>query len=126
MQVIGQAVLSMSPEESDRVFPQLYLPIVEEANARTWYPWRALFPTESWRAYYRCINELNAFVTDVIRRRAHAFDEVRPPTKEGATGQAAPAPACVVCPCVVCIISVDMREIGRAHGATLLRRVNFL
>jgi hypothetical protein len=76
VQVIGQAVLSLSPEESDRVFPQLYLPIVEEANARTWYPWRALFPTASWRAYYRCINELNAFVTDVIRRRARAFEQV--------------------------------------------------
>lgn len=87
LQVIGQAVLSMSPEESDRVFPQLYLPIVEEANARTWYPWRALFPTESWRAYYRCINELNAFVTDVIRRRAHAFDEARAQGRDPCEGR---------------------------------------
>ncbi len=40
LQVIGQTVLSLKPEESDKVFPQLYLPIVEEANARTWYPYR--------------------------------------------------------------------------------------
>lgn len=77
LQVIGQAVLSLSPEESDRVFPQLYLPIVEEANARTWYPWRAFIPTSSWRAYYRCINELNAFVTSVIKKRANLFNEAR-------------------------------------------------
>jgi cytochrome P450 len=87
LQVIGQAVLSMSPEESDRVFPQLYLPIVEEANARTWYPWRALFPTASWRAYHRCINELNAFVTDVIQRRARVFDEARSQGRDPCEGR---------------------------------------
>ena len=114
MQVIGQAVLSMSPEESDRVFPQLYLPIVEEANARTWYPWRALFPTESWRAYYRCINELNAFVTDVIRRRAHAFDEVRPPTKEGATRSSSMwCRVCRVCVSMLCgvLLSICLYDV---------------
>lgn len=30
LQVIAEALLSLSPEESDRVFPELYLPIMEE------------------------------------------------------------------------------------------------
>ena len=47
LQVIGESVLSLSWQESDRVFPQLYLPIVEEANKRTWYPWRAYMPTKA-------------------------------------------------------------------------------
>ena len=30
LQVIGELILSLSPEESERIFPQLYLPIVVE------------------------------------------------------------------------------------------------
>lgn len=45
LQVIGELILSLSPEESERVFPQLYLPIVTEANLRIWQPWRAFLPT---------------------------------------------------------------------------------
>ena len=45
LQVIGELILSLSPEESARVFPELYLPIVTEANARIFQPWRAFLPT---------------------------------------------------------------------------------
>jgi cytochrome P450 len=36
LEVIGQAVLSLSHEESRKIFPMLYLPIVQEANTRVW------------------------------------------------------------------------------------------
>jgi len=45
LQVIGELILSLSPEESAEVFPNLYLPIVEEANRRIWEPYRAFLPT---------------------------------------------------------------------------------
>ena len=45
LQVIGELILSLSPEESAQVFPNLYLPIVEEANRRIWEPYRAFLPT---------------------------------------------------------------------------------
>jgi cytochrome P450 len=34
LQVIGEAILSLTPEESDRVFPHLYLPIMVRLGAR--------------------------------------------------------------------------------------------
>jgi cytochrome P450 len=34
LQVIGEAILSLTPEESDRVFPHLYLPIMVRAPCR--------------------------------------------------------------------------------------------
>lgn len=69
LQVIGQAVLSLSPEESDKVFPSLYLPIVEEANKRTWYPFRAYLPTPGNFEYHSSIRKLNEYVTKTIRGR---------------------------------------------------------
>lgn len=44
LQVIGEAILSMSHEEADKVFPLLYLPIMEEANKRSLRPWREYMP----------------------------------------------------------------------------------
>ena len=38
LQVIGDAVLSLPPAECDRVFPELYLPVMEEANLRALRP----------------------------------------------------------------------------------------
>ena len=69
LQVIADAVLSMPPEESDEVFPKLYLPIVEEANVRTWMPFRSYLPTPGNFAFRRASEELDAFVTDLIERR---------------------------------------------------------
>ena len=40
LQVIGEAVLSLPPDECDAVFPELYLPVMEEANLRALRPWR--------------------------------------------------------------------------------------
>jgi hypothetical protein len=46
--VIGEAILSLPPEECDRVFPQLYLPVMEEANQRVLRPHLKYLPTPSW------------------------------------------------------------------------------
>ncbi|MBK7823690.1 hypothetical protein [Nannocystis sp.] len=44
LQVIAEAALSMTPEESDDVLPRLYEPLVAEANRRVWLPARAHLP----------------------------------------------------------------------------------
>jgi len=53
LQVIGEAILSLSPEESDDLFPSLYLPIMDECNARSLSPWRTYLPTPEWFAHRR-------------------------------------------------------------------------
>ena len=55
LQVIGEAILSMSHEEADKVFPLLYLPIMEEANKRSLRPWREYMPNAEWFAHRRRI-----------------------------------------------------------------------
>ena len=50
LQVIGEAILSLQPEQSDELFPSLYLPIMDECNARSLSPWRAWTPTPEWFA----------------------------------------------------------------------------
>ena len=69
LQVIGEAVLSMTPAECDASLPALYLPIVEEANVRAWYPMRAWLPLPSTFHYNACVRRLNNFVVDLIKRR---------------------------------------------------------
>ena len=73
LQVIGEAVLSLSPEESDSVFPELYLPIVEESNRRTWYPFRAYLPLPATFAHSKAVKELNSYVTNLIKTRRDEF-----------------------------------------------------
>ncbi|EDQ87567.1 uncharacterized protein MONBRDRAFT_33214 [Monosiga brevicollis MX1] len=69
LQVIGELILSLSPEESSRVFPDLYLPIMEEANRRVWEPYRAYIPTPGWFHYNRTLHELNNYLCNLIRKR---------------------------------------------------------
>lgn len=69
LQVIAEALVSLSPEESDETFATMYLPIVEEGNARTWNPERMYLPTPSWFKYHRDVKKLNDYVTDIIRKR---------------------------------------------------------
>lgn len=73
LQVIGEAILSLPPEECDRVFPPLYLPVMEESNRRVLQPWRHLWPPLT-RAYARNVAALDAFIKGVIadRRAARA------------------------------------------------------
>eukprot|EP00055_Hartaetosiga_balthica_P014591 m.80731 g.80731 ORF g.80731 m.80731 type:complete len:553 (+) comp8633_c0_seq1:75-1733(+) len=70
LQVIGELILSLTPEESKRVFPDLYLPIVEEANKRVWAPWRNLmFWTKEQREYRKTVDRLNTYLCELIRSR---------------------------------------------------------
>ena len=69
LQVIGEAILSLTPEEADRVFPHLYLPIMEEANARVFSPWREWLPTSTWFAHKRNVRALNRYIKDILRQR---------------------------------------------------------
>lgn len=69
LQVIGRSVLSMAPEDCDAVFPQLYLPIVDECNLRVWYPYRAYLPTPTNLHFHRTVGKLNSFITNLIEGR---------------------------------------------------------
>ena len=55
LQVIGELILTLTPEESARVFPDLYLPIVDEANLRIWAPWRKYLFWTAEQRHYRCV-----------------------------------------------------------------------
>jgi len=68
-QVIAEALLSISPEESDKTFAKMYLPIVTEGNMRVWYPYRAYLPTPSYFAFHRNVARLNDYVTSLITKR---------------------------------------------------------
>ena len=69
LRVIVSALLDLDHAESDRVFPVLYLPIMEEANARTVQVWRPFLPTyDNFMFNYRNY-KLNAYVKDIISRR---------------------------------------------------------
>lgn len=70
LQVISEAAVSFTPEEGDRVFARLYLPIVHECNERVWSPHREFLPfLKGCRDRSRCLKELNAILCDTIRGR---------------------------------------------------------
>jgi cytochrome P450 len=66
LQVIAEAVLSISAEESDETFAKMYLPIVQEGNLRTWAPHRMYLPTPSWFKFRSDVATLNNYVTKII------------------------------------------------------------
>ncbi|MEW5302059.1 MAG: hypothetical protein WDW36_004869 [Sanguina aurantia] len=72
LQVIGMAILSMAPEECDRVFPALYLPVMEEANLRVLRPHRKFLPTPSWFQFRSRMAKLNTFLIGYCRARWQA------------------------------------------------------
>ena len=82
LQVIGEAILSMSHEEADRVLPFLYLPIMEEANLRSLRPWREFIPNAQWFRHRRRIADLDAYIVGVLRKR---WSERYPHAKLAAT-----------------------------------------
>ena len=69
LQVIAEAILSLSPEESDKTFAKMYLPIVEEGNKRTWNPARMYIPSSSWFKYNRDVSILNDYMYSLIIQR---------------------------------------------------------
>jgi cytochrome P450 len=69
LQVIAATILSLSPEESDKTFAHMYLPIVTEGNLRTWHPERMYLPTPAWFKFRRDVAKLNDYVTSLIEKR---------------------------------------------------------
>lgn len=70
LQVIGEAALSLSADQTDSIFPPLYLPIVHEANKRVWSPWRQfMFWLEGSTEQRQCLRELNEILCITIRER---------------------------------------------------------
>ena len=69
LQVISEALLSLSPEESDQTFAQMYLPIVEEGNLRTWDPTRMYIPGPAMFKFWAAVKRLNDYVSGLIRKR---------------------------------------------------------
>lgn len=70
LQVIAEAILSLSPEESDQTFAHMYLPIVEEGNLRTWHPERTFMPfLPSFWHYRASVKKLNEYVSGLINAR---------------------------------------------------------
>lgn len=69
LQVIAEAILSLSPEESDQTFANMYLPIVTEGNLRTWYPYRAYLPTPANWAFHQHVKVLNDYISKLVEKR---------------------------------------------------------
>jgi cytochrome P450 len=70
LQVISGSFLSLSAEESDSTFAEMYLPIVDESNTRVWHPYRSyLFFLPSFWKYISNVSRLNQYVSKLIRDR---------------------------------------------------------
>jgi len=69
LQVIGEAILSLTPEEADEVFPHLYLPVMEEFNRRSLAPWRTYLPLPEWVRTKVRMRQLDRYVIGLIRKR---------------------------------------------------------
>ena len=68
LQVIGEALLSLTPEESDSVFPKLYLPIMEEANRWSLEPWRE-HVRPIFRRQRERLRQLDRYIFGLISKR---------------------------------------------------------
>jgi cytochrome P450 len=70
LQVISGSFLSLSAEESDSTFAEMYLPIVDESNTRVWHPYRSyMFFLPSFWKYISNVQRLNQYVSKLIRDR---------------------------------------------------------
>ena len=69
LQVIGKSILSLSAHECSSTFPDLYLPIADEANARVYFPLKKYLPLPSNFTYGRALSQLNAYISDKITSR---------------------------------------------------------
>jgi len=52
-----------------QVFPDLYLPVMEEGNKRVLRPHRKYLPTPAWFAFKYKMAKLNSFLVNLIRER---------------------------------------------------------
>lgn len=76
VQVITEAIMSLPYQESDRVFPKLYLPIMEECHLRVLQRWREYLPIMPiWWSHRSRIRRLDAFVIDLLRARRQQIED---------------------------------------------------
>ncbi len=57
------------PSTAMQVFPQLYLPVMAEANLRAIRPWRQYLPTPSFFAFLWRMHQLNSYIRALLRNR---------------------------------------------------------
>lgn len=70
LQVISKTFLSITADESDSTFAQIYLPIVDECNMRVWHPYRDFcFFLPFWWRHQSNVHRLNSYVSKLIRDR---------------------------------------------------------
>jgi len=69
LQVIGEAIMSLQPDECDQVLAKIYLPIMEECNKRVIHRWRMYVPTASWFQQEQRLRKLNSFIKTVVQKR---------------------------------------------------------
>ena len=68
--MITEAIMSLHHEESDRVFPTLYLPIMEECHKRVFARWREFNPLQrSWWLHRDRTRRLDSYICDLLHRR---------------------------------------------------------
>lgn len=78
LQVISGSFLSLSAQESDSTFAEMYLPIVDESNTRVWHPYRSyLFFLPFFWKYLANVRRLNVYVSKLIRHRWAVRQEER-------------------------------------------------
>lgn len=69
-QVITEAIMSLHHEESDRVFPTLYLPIMEECHKRVFARWREFNPfSRAWWRHRSRTRRLDSYICGLIAQR---------------------------------------------------------
>jgi hypothetical protein len=71
-------VLLLSSLFPQQVFPQLYLPVMEEGNKRVLRPYRKYLPTPAWFSFKWRMSKLNSFLINLIRERWQARQAGKP------------------------------------------------
>jgi hypothetical protein len=64
-----------------QVFPQLYLPVMEEANLRVLAPWREYLPTPARWTFNSRMRRLNSYILGLLRKRWAAHQSGQGPDK---------------------------------------------
>ena len=73
--------MAVTSDGDGQVFPELYLPVMEEANRRSLRPWRKYLPSRAWLLYNQRMQRLNHFIVGIIRNRwaqRHIAQATRP------------------------------------------------
>ena len=97
LQVITEAIMSLHHEESDRVFPTLYLPIMEECHKRVFARWREFNPLlRSWWRHRNHTRRLDTYICALIKSRWQDLA-----ARSSCAGRCLPRPAmhCHRCSC---------------------------